>query len=32
MIYNKLKPDGMQMQITCTHCEKPKADIKLSHM
>ena len=20
----------MQMQITCTHCEKPKADTKIS--
>ena len=20
------------MQITCTHCKKPKADTKLSHM
>ena len=32
MICNRLKPDTMQMQITCAHCEKPKADTKLSHM
>ena len=32
MIYNRLKPDGMQMQITCTHCKRPKTDTKLSHM
>ena len=32
MIYNRLKPDGMQMQITCTHCKKPKANCNLSHM
>ena len=32
MIYNRLKPDGMQIQITCTHCKKPTANTKLSHM
>ena len=32
MIYNRLKLDGMQMQITCAHCEKPKANTKLSHI
>ena len=32
MIYNRLKLDGMPIQITCTHCKKPKADTKLSHM
>ena len=32
MIYNRLKPDSMWMQITCTHCKKPKADTKPSHM
>ena len=26
MIYKRLKLDGMQMQITCAHCKKPKAD------
>ena len=30
MIYNRLKPDGMQ--ITYAHCEKPKANTKSSHM
>ena len=32
MLYHRLKPDSMQMQITCAHCERPKADMKLSHM
>ena len=32
MIYNRLKPDGMQMQIMCTHCKKPKVNMKLNHM
>ena len=32
MIYNRLKLDGVQMQITCAHCESPKANTKLSHM
>ena len=32
MIYNRLKLHGMQMQITCNHCAKPKADTKLSPM
>ena len=32
MIYNRLKLDGVGMQITCTHCKKPKADMKLIHM
>ena len=32
MIYKRIKLDGMGMQITCTHCKKPKANMKLSHM
>ena len=27
-IHNRLKLDDVQMLITCTHCEKPKADMK----
>ena len=32
MIYNRLKLDSVQVQITCTHCKKPKANTKLSHI
>ena len=31
-IYNRLKPDGMQMQIVCAHCKKAKVNMKLNHM